>query len=113
MLFFTEYNLCKDNNSKSFSKKTKYNFNFNIRPRLNSSSLEIKNYNYSFRDTEFDNKFSFSMGLELELIFPFNDYRWSVIVEPTYQSYKTEKTITTQFMKQVAEFLIIKLIMNL
>ena len=38
----------------------------------------------------FDAKAGLRLGLEAELIIPFNHYRWGILFEPSYQSYKSE-----------------------
>ncbi|GHC65123.1 hypothetical protein GCM10008083_32980 [Ulvibacter litoralis] len=69
-------------------------FNLTLRPRFNSSSLTIRNENFNSKDIiEFDNKIGFGFGLEAEVILPFNKNKWSFVVEPTYQNFKSEKTI--------------------
>lgn len=37
-----------------------------------------------------DDAWSIRLGLEAEFILPFNRDKWSIIVEPTYQNYKSE-----------------------
>jgi len=63
-----------------------------IRPRLNSSSLRINNSDGNSRNTDFGSKLGFGFGLEAEYVIPVNDYRWSLFIEPTYQSYSAQKT---------------------
>lgn len=41
------------------------------------------------------------MGVEAEYILPFNNNKWSLIFEPTYQYYKTEKTFDTNPMDEI------------
>ena len=74
-------------------------FNLSIRPGFNSSSLSIQNSASSSRNTDFDNEFGFRFGIEAEFIMPFNKNKWSLIIEPTYQYFKSEKEITNQSAK--------------
>jgi hypothetical protein len=91
--FFTEYSNCYDSQSINFEPKQKRDlFNLTIRPRINSTSLSILNTDSSTRDNNFDNKTSFGFGLEAEFILPLNKNKWAIAIEPTYQSYKAEKT---------------------
>ena len=46
---------------------------------------------YDSRDTDFGDKFGFRFGIEAEFILPFNKNKWGIIIEPTYQYYKSEK----------------------
>ncbi|HTO14446.1 MAG TPA: outer membrane beta-barrel protein [Edaphocola sp.] len=96
--FFIEHNKCNNQNYVNFQEKQKRDlFNLTIRPRINSSSLTITNNTSNFisRDFAFDNKTGFGFGLEAEFILPFNKNKWAVAIEPTYQSFKHEKTINS------------------
>lgn len=75
-------------------KKKKGNYNITLRPRLNNSSLSVDNKSKDNKDTQFDTKTGFGFGVEIEYIFPFNNNKWSFTVEPTYQSYKSQKSST-------------------
>tara|TARA_B110000093_G_scaffold157099_1_gene175191 strand:- start:2535 stop:3758 length:1224 start_codon:yes stop_codon:yes gene_type:complete len=91
--FFTEYIECHKSKLINFEPKQKRDlFNLTIRPRINSSSLTIQNSVSNSRDTDFENKIGFGFGLEAEFILPFNKNKWAIAIEPTYQSFKFEKT---------------------
>lgn len=93
---FVIYNQC--NNADYFIYNQKQNqdlFNLTIRPGLSMSSLSVSNPQLSSRDTDFDEEIAYRIGAEFEFIMPFNNNKWSVFLEPTYQNYKSEKTITT------------------
>ncbi|WP_272149784.1 tRNA modification GTPase [Tenacibaculum aiptasiae] len=93
--YFIEYNNCNNLKYVSYEKKEKRDvFNLTIRPRLNSSSLSIQNSLINSRDIDFGNKLGFGIGLEGEYILPFNKNKWTVIFEPTYQSFKAEKIMS-------------------
>jgi hypothetical protein len=93
--FFKEYNICSNHKIINYEKKqNKDLFNLTIRPRINSSSLSLKELeNYNPWNIDFSNKTRFSFGLEAEFIFSFNKNKRSLIVEPTYQSFRSQKTI--------------------
>ena len=96
---FKKINNCSKSNFTSYNKSEKRKkINFNIRPRLNSSSLSIDLAASSFRDFDFKNVLGLGVGLELEYIFPFNKNKWSLAIEPTFQSFKSEKTKTSGFI---------------
>lgn len=98
--FFVDYNECNGEKIINFEENQKKDlFNLNIRPGFNSSSLSIQNSVSSSRDTDFDNEFGFRFGIEAEFFMPFNKNTWSVIIEPTYQYFKSEKEITNQSVK--------------
>ncbi len=98
--FFVEYNKCSNEEFINFEKKQKKNlFNLSIRPGFSMSSLSIDQNVSNLRDTDFDSEMSFRFGVEAELIMPFNKNKWTVILEPTYQHFKSEKELTTQNVK--------------
>src|SRR5690606_5359672 len=89
---FIEYNQCMNADFENYEPTSDYNFlNFTLRPRFNSSALAIENVETNL-NFDFENKNSFGLGVEIEYIFPFNKNKWSIAVEPTYQSYKNSKT---------------------
>ena len=66
-----------------------------IRPGINNSSLEIKNIFQDSKDTDFGNKMAARIGIEAEFILPFNKNKWGIIIEPTYQYFKSEQSRAT------------------
>jgi hypothetical protein len=91
--FFTEYSECQNTELINFESKQKRDlFNLTVRPRINSSSLTIQNSASNAIDTDFENKTGFGCGLEVEFILPYNKNKWAIIIEPTYQSFKSKKT---------------------
>jgi outer membrane autotransporter protein len=42
---------------------------------------------------DYNNKLSLGFGIEAEYILPFNNNKWSIMIEPTYQNYKSEATV--------------------
>jgi hypothetical protein len=98
--FFVEYNECNGEKNINYEEKQKKDlFNLSIRPGFNSSSLSIQNDVSSSRNADFDNEFGFRFGIEAEFIFPFNKNKWSLIIEPTYQYFKSEKEISNRSVK--------------
>lgn len=100
---FIKYNQCGTSEVINFAEKQKKDlFNLNLRLGLNSSSLAIHNLTNSgdifignYGDVDFGNKIGFRIGTEAEFIFPFNKNKWAIIVEPTYQYFKSEKKLST------------------
>lgn len=90
--FFREYNTCTNKDITYIQEKPDRNkFDLTIRPRLNHSSLYVKNtLNAGFEST-YDSQTSFGIGLEAEFFLPYNKNKWSVFLEPSYQSYEAEK----------------------
>ncbi len=92
---FKDYNICNGSDTKNYSEIEKKDlFNLTIRPRLtHNSSVSIFNSLFSSRDIDLGKKTQFGFGIEVEFILPFNKNKWAVIIEPTYQGYKSSRTI--------------------
>lgn len=90
--FFTQYNNCKNGKNINYEEKAskKDLFNLSLRAGFNNSSFSMQNSNDISRDVSFDNETAFRFGIEAEYIFPYNKNKWSVILEPKYQSYTSE-----------------------
>jgi len=92
---FLKYNECNNSEVINYNFKESNErdfFNLNIRPGITSSSLSVYVEERSFYNTDFGNKIGFRIGLEAEFILSFNRNKWAIIFEPTYHSYKSEKT---------------------
>ncbi|WP_299061249.1 hypothetical protein [uncultured Polaribacter sp.] len=95
---FTLYNTCAKskmiNYSLKNSKKSKSIFKLNIKSGVNFSSFFLGN-DIAIRNLSFENKQPLRFGFELEYLFPFNNNKWGLIIEPTYNSpYKDSKEDT-------------------
>lgn len=91
--FFTEYSECHHEEVIVFQKNKKGSlFHLTLRPRLNRSFLKIQNTVTGYENTSAENNIGF--GIEAEFVLPFNKNKWGVVVEPTYQNFKSETTIT-------------------
>ena len=73
--YFYEYNRCRNSSSIIF-KREQSTKQFNL-----SGKLSFGFANYKTSPT-----FNYKLGLEIEYILPFNNNKWSVFIEPTYQS---------------------------
>lgn len=90
--FFTEYNICVNSDFINYDEKLKRDlFNLSLRPRLKNSSLAIQRSIDNYKDTEFANELGIGFGIEAEFILPFNKNKWAILVEPTYQNFKSKK----------------------
>lgn len=79
------------NYTNAFEKKGE--FNFKIKVGQNSSKMNYSFGDNSFRNVEFDKESSLRYGIEFEYVLPFNNKKWSIIVDPNYQKYETQKEI--------------------
>lgn len=92
---FQQYNECHQEEFTNFEQQRKEGrdlFNISVRPGFNYSTLSIRNEFYDHRDAE-SSQSSFRIGLEAEFILPFNQNKWALVVEPTYQSYKVKEKV--------------------
>ncbi len=90
--FFIKYNECINSNYTSLSKKKSNLFHLNIRPGINSYSIDLIN-TYTTKKVAIKPNPAFRFGVEAEVIMPFNNNKWSFIVEPTYQHLKSEEEV--------------------
>ncbi|WP_167356269.1 outer membrane beta-barrel protein [Chryseobacterium jejuense] len=92
---FIKLNTCGNESAgyKSFDQKTNRKFfHLSVRPGINFSSLDINNKaaNNVF-DSDYGRKTTFRIGIEGEFVLPLNNDRWTIIAEPTYQYFKSDK----------------------
>jgi hypothetical protein len=92
---FSEYNRCSNSDFINYEVKQQRDvFNLTLRPHLNSSALTIQNDVSTSKDGDFGKQLGLGFGIEAEFILPFNKNKWAILLEPTYQSFKTETTIS-------------------
>lgn len=92
MKVFSAHNECKGGVVENYNQGTKSDwFNLRLRPGANYSSLKIEAPESRDRNVDFGAKASFRFGVEFEFVLPFNNDKWSLFVEPTYQYYKNKK----------------------
>ena len=97
--FFIEYNKCNNLDFINYEGLVKKDlFNLTLRIHINNSSLSIQNSSDDDLDTDFGNKLGFGFGVEAEYILPYNKNKWSISTEPTYQSFKSQKTIYLEYV---------------
>lgn len=91
--FFVEYNNCNNSKVVEYEKKEKKKlFHLTLNAHFNASSLSV--YNSAFTRNSavvFGPEISLGFGVEAEYVFPFNNNKWSVFIEPTYQYFNSEK----------------------
>jgi len=73
-------------------------FNLKATPGVNFSSANLSVDEVGEEDPKlnFGSKAGLRFGLEAELIIPFNNYRWGILFEPTFQSYKSDAAFATK-----------------
>lgn len=94
---FIDFNNCRNSNYIDYeTKQKKKPFNLNFRIGYNLSNLKVVNTISDTQFANFDSGSAFRIGLEAEFILPFNKNKWSIILEPTYQYFKSETEAETQ-----------------
>jgi hypothetical protein len=89
---FVRYNACMNSKFINFDERQRKDFfQLTFRPGMNYSSLSMYNSIYDAGDTDFDPELSFRFGLEAEFTLPFNKNKWAIIIEPTYQYFRSIK----------------------
>jgi len=97
---FKQYNSCisGDYSEEKKTKKKGY-FKLNIRPGVTMNTFRIRRLIQlvDFGPYEYDtgNIIGYQMGAELEYVLPFNKNKWSIIVEPLYNSFNSEAAAQT------------------
>jgi len=97
MKYLTRYSRCKgieltDYHGKSESDRKQYRLT--VRPGVTFITLTAGNPNtnrFTLKEYEYESKVGFRIGLENEYILAVNRNKWSILLEPTYQSYSTEE----------------------
>jgi len=88
--YFTKYNACKGDPVVTKIKAKKISHNLKAAVMYNNSSLSVDSYSPSY-SPDFKNS-GFGFGLEYELILPFNNNKWGITFEPSYNNFKDEQT---------------------
>lgn len=92
---FIKYNECVNSEYSNYSIKKKNGaINLYLKAGVKNSSLEIKNSVSNLKDTDFGSKLGLRVGIEAEIILPFNNNKWGLIIEPTYQNFISKKETT-------------------
>jgi hypothetical protein len=89
---FLLYNTCVQAEFISFvpPKKSKW-LHFSVRPGTSYQQISIQNSMVPSKNTDFKDEINVRLGLEFEFILPYNKNKWSVIFEPTYRSFTSDK----------------------
>lgn len=100
MKFFKKYYECTNPDSLIVEEKKEKKdlFNLTIRPRINNSSVSVQNLFVKSSSVDFNNELNFGIGVEAEFLFPFNKNKWAFVIEPTYQSFNSEKETYSDYV---------------
>lgn len=93
---FEKYNTCKNPSGTATAFKQeivrKNPFHLAIRAGLNNNSFTFDSNTKNFGEpyVDFGSKMSLRIGAEFEYILPIYGNKWAIILEPSYQSFKSE-----------------------
>ena len=95
---FVLYTSCNNSEFVNYENKSKRDLiKLNLRLGINNISFEVVSQNpYSIYNVDFGNKINLRFGIESEFILGFNNNKWSLILEPTYQYFKSEEKNDTK-----------------
>lgn len=84
---FEKYYSCNNDPFEKFSNSNNAEFSFSIRPGFSNSDFKAK---YPGTGTSFSSsEIGYRVGVEAEYFLPFRQKKWSVILEPTFQNFRT------------------------
>lgn len=98
--YFIALNKCNSSNSSLTNYtlgETKGKFQLKIKGGVNMHSAEITNLQLAIigsKTAETESNINARFGVELEYLLPFNNNRWSIFLEPTYQSFNDDATFS-------------------
>jgi len=90
-LFEKVYGAENSNFSNFKSKETKGSVNFKVVVGANFANAKIENSEISNSEISFDRKAIPSFGLEIEYVMPFNQNKWSLFFNPSYQKFESSQ----------------------
>ena len=86
--FFRNYNKCADPNYSVKKKESKIsNFSLSIRPGFNYAFVQAETTSSIAIKTDFE--INPRYGIEFEYVLPFNNNKWGVLIEPTFQEFRS------------------------
>ncbi len=98
LLRFIKYNECHQSNFVEYKRiKKKAELKLAIKPGISFRNLKTEFSGTGSEFVEEDKGPDFRIGVTLEYFLAFNNRKWSVIAEPTFQSYKNESVLIRPF----------------
>jgi hypothetical protein len=89
--YFANYYECIGDSSNQPSKNSRKGiFVLKLASGMDQTTLDIKNDLFTSRDFTFKNHMSFRFSFQPEFILPFNNFKWSLYLEPTFVILKKE-----------------------
>lgn len=92
--YFIKFNKCSGDvgvNSDTLNTTRERDFlNLKLAVGMNFAKARISNSVFSAENAELKSNASFRLGIEAEVVLPFNNNKWSLLFEPTFQSFDAE-----------------------
>lgn len=90
---FVSYSQCKDITPRIYIDKRKKDLlNLSIKPGISINSFAINQSDFiTSSKRNFEKSLNFKFGVEAEFLLPYNNTKWAIIIEPTFQTYSTEE----------------------
>lgn len=90
--YFLKYNQCEESPLVNYDKLRESKlFSLSLRPGWMQSSLYVHNDSQFKRTIDFGSGQHFRLGLEAAFTLPFNQNKWAITLEPTYQAFKASQ----------------------
>ena len=88
---FAKYNECVHSEYIDFENQNKEAY-FSLTPKfhLRNTSVSMFNPVRTIGELDFGSSLSYAFGMELEFKLPWNKRKWSIILEPTYQTFNKD-----------------------
>lgn len=89
---FIAYHDCKNFKYTNFDPKKRAIFHLIPKLGINYSTAYVNNDLAKYLNADFGSKINPRIGIELSYVFPFNNNKWEIFIEPTYNFYQAETT---------------------
>lgn len=96
--YFKRYNQCSGSDFILYKKDTskEKNFHLLITPGASLAAGKVEGIFYGDQDFP-SRKITMRLGVQAEFILPFNNNKWSLFLEPTYQSYEADGPVSITY----------------
>ena len=92
---FIKYNKCSDTGFVNTERKDeKGAVNLSLVAGFMNSDLSLKHPTAGIRNSEISGNIGFRVGFEVEYVLAFNRNKWALVVQPNYQSFKAEESVS-------------------
>lgn len=89
-----KYHSCNNEEVIIFEKDNKGSkLGLSLRPGIKHSSFSINNNRTNYQDANFGSKIGVRIGVEVEVLLGFQQNKWAIFTEPTYQYFKDQEPI--------------------